>query len=292
MEVREIQGNDPAFGGRLELVKPPVKTLWCRGELEEKSLTKTIAVVGSRRMSRYGRSVIEEIVPRLCGAGYTIVSGLMYGVDQLAHKKTLECGGLAVGVLGWGIERVNDPESDRLTDEIVAHCGVVLSEYPGDTRGQLWTFPQRNRIVVGLSDIIIVIEAGIKSGTMSTVQWAKKMGKPVYAVPGSMFARTSEGANYMIESGLARPLNTQVIEEWINRREGIAGTDQSMKMSAMNGMNRDVYMQLTLVGPQSVNELARNLGLNVGLLLPILTELELSKIIREDRGIWGIINRA
>ncbi len=286
MEVREIQGNDPAFGGRLELVKPPVKRLWCRGELKEECFANTIAIVGSRRMSRYGRSVVEEIVPRLSGAGYTIVSGLMYGVDQLAHRKTLECNGLAIGVLGWGIERANDPESDRLTDEIVAHGGVVLSEYPGDMRGQLWTFPQRNRIVVGLSDIIIVIEAGIKSGTMSTVQWAKKMGKPVYAVPGSMFAKTSEGANFMIEKGLARPLTKQVVDE-------LAGSGNVSKLDSttynLSPEEQAIVGHLMLVGPSSVNEIARGTGLGVGEILSVLVKLELKGVVAEERGIFAIV---
>lgn len=286
MEVREILGKDPAFRGRLELVKPPVKKLWCRGELKKECFTKTIAIVGSRRMSRYGRSVIEEIVPRLCGAGYTIVSGLMYGVDQLAHTKTLECGGSAVGVLGWGIERANDPESDRLTDEIVAHGGVVLSEYPDDMRGQLWTFPQRNRIVVGLSDIIIVIEAGIKSGTMSTAQWAKKMGKPVYAVPGSMFAKTSEGANFMIESGLAKPLTNAVVEE-LGGSGNVFEKERELKVLGLD--EQALVGFLTVVGPSSVNELARGMGIGVGDLLPVLARLELSGVIAEERGIFAIV---
>lgn len=286
MEVRETQGNDTAFRGRLSLVKPPVKKLWCRGELKEEYFAKTIAIVGSRRMSRYGRSVVEEIVPSLCGAGYTIVSGLMYGVDQLAHKKTLECGGLAVGVLGWGIERANDPESDRLTDEIVVHGGVVLSEYSSDSRGQLWTFPQRNRIVVGLSDIIIVIEAGIKSGTMSTAQWAKKMGKPVYAVPGSMFAKTSEGANFMIESGLARPLNTQVIESLCGSNIGIRSNST---VSNLNPEEQEMVGYLTIAGPCSVNEISRGMSLGVGAILPILAKLELAGVVAEERGVFAIV---
>ncbi len=286
MEVIELLGTDLVFGGRLDVVRPVVKKLWCRGDLKVDRFDKTIAIVGSRRMSRYGRSVVEEIVPRLCGAGYTIVSGLMYGVDQLAHRKTLECNGLAIGVLGWGIERANDPESDRLSDEIVVHGGVVLSEYPGDTRGQLWTFPQRNRIVVGLSDIIIVIEAGIKSGTMSTVQWAKKMGKPVYAVPGSMFAKTSEGANFMIESGLARPLTKQVVDE-------LAGSSSVSKLDSttynLNPEEQTIVGHLTLVGPSSVNEIARGMGLGVGEILPVLVKLELKGVVAEERGIFGIV---
>lgn len=285
MRANLVEITDPVFGGRLGVVRPPIKQLWCRGEIKAELFNKTLAVVGSRRMSRYGRSVVEEIVPRLCSAGYAIVSGLMYGVDQLAHKKTLECSGVAVAVLGWGIARSNDPESDRLADEIVVHGGLVMSEYPGDVRGQLWSFPQRNRIVVGLSDLVIVVEAGIKSGTMSTVKWAKKMGKPVYAVPGSMFAKTSEGANYMIEMGLAKPLTTQVIEELCGNvvRRG------EVKQVKLDEEERDVMKYLELVGARSANEIAREMGLGVGEVLSKLAALELRGVIKEERGIFAIV---
>lgn len=288
MRVVETRGSDPKLGGRLELVKPVVKKLWYRGELQSEMLKKTAAVVGSRRMSRYGRAIVEEIVPRLCGAGYAIVSGLMYGVDQVAHKNTLEYGGKAIAVLGWGIERANDPESDRLADEIVIHGGVVMSEYPGDTRGQLWSFPQRNRIVVGLSDIIIVVEAGIKSGTMSTVKWAEKMKKPVYAVPGSMFAKTSEGANYMIETGLARPLTKSVIEVLCGNAAAVGGGQEGGRAD-LGESEKVVLGYLQVVGASSVNEIARGSKLGAGEILSTLSALEMKGIVVEERGVFAIV---
>ncbi|MBP9702562.1 DNA-processing protein DprA [Candidatus Woesebacteria bacterium] len=287
MEISDFSNGSLGFPHRLLEVKPPIKKLWYRGEWREELSTKTVAVVGSRRMSRYGRSVIEEVVPKLCSAGFTIISGLMYGVDQLAHKITLEQGGVAVAVLGWGIERANDPESDRMADEIVAHGGVVMSEYPGETRGQLWTFPQRNRIVVGLSDIVIVVEAGVKSGTMSTVRWAEKMSKPVYAVPGSMFSSTSEGANFMIETGMAKPLTPSVIDLLIGR-----GSDLLYKNTVrpvLLGVEKVIYEQLELLGPQSINELARSSGGQVGEILSALASLEMNGVVVEERGIFGIV---
>lgn len=288
MRVVETRGSDPKLGGRLELVKPVVKKLWCRGELRREMLQKTVAVVGSRRMSRYGRSVVEGIVPRLCGAGYTIVSGLMYGVDQLAHKKTLECGGVAIAVLGWGIARSNDPESDRLADQIVGSGGVVMSEYPEEFRGQLWTFPARNRIVVGLSDIVVVVEAGIKSGTMSTVKWAAKMGKPVYAVPGSMFSSTSEGANFMIETQLAKPLTAKVMDELCEGGSS-KNLEKGQVLIKMSEIEKNITGYLGVVGPSTVNEIARGLGIGVGEILGIIGTLEMKGLVKEERGIFAIV---
>ena len=287
MKVGLIHGDEEQLNGRLNLVKPAVKKLWYRGELRSEILKKTVAVVGSRRMSRYGRSVIEEIVPRLCGAGYTIVSGLMYGVDQLAHKKTLECHGKAIAVLGWGIARSNDPESDRLADQIVGSGGVVMSEYPENFRGQLWTFPARNRIVVGLSDIVVVVEAGIKSGTMSTVKWAAKMGKPVYAVPGSMFSSTSEGANYMIETQLAKPLTAKVMDEICSSSGQNVVVNQAL--NEMNQSEKSILGYLGVVGPSTANEVARGLDLGAGEILAVLGTLEMKGLVSEERGIFAIV---
>lgn len=287
MEISEVVSGSSGFPNQLLEVKPKIKRLWYRGELRSEILKKTVAVVGSRRMSRYGRSVIEEIVPRLCGADYTIVSGLMYGVDQLAHKKTLECGGKAIAVLGWGIARSNDPESDRLADQIVSSDGVVMSEYPEDFRGQLWTFPARNRIVVGLSDIIVVVEAGIKSGTMSTVKWAEKMGKPVYAVPGSMFSSTSEGANYMIETQLAKPLTAKVMDEICGSSGQNVAVGQAL--NEMNQGEKSILEYLGVVGPCTVNEIARGLGIGVGEILGIIGALEMKGVVKEERGIFAIV---
>ncbi len=287
MEISEVVSGSSGFPNQLLEVKPKIKRLWYRGELRSEILKKTVAVVGSRRMSRYGRSVIEEIVPRLCGAGYTIVSGLMYGVDQLAHKKTLESGGKAIAVLGWGIARSNDPESDRLADQIVSSDGVVMSEYPEDFRGQLWTFPARNRIVVGLSDIVVVVEAGIKSGTMSTVKWAEKMGKPIYAVPGSMFSSTSEGANFMIETQLAKPLTAKVMDEICGRSGQNVAVGHAL--NEMNQSEKSILEYLGVVGPCTVNEIARGLGIGVGEILGIIGALEMKGVVKEERRIFAIV---
>jgi len=270
---------------RDEWVKPPVNKLYYRGKWGKTIFSKCVAIVGSRRMSRYGRSVIEEYVPRFCGAGYTIVSGLMYGVDQLVHKETLKFGGAAIAVLGYGITRKNEEEADKLAGEIEQHGGLVLSEYPDNTRGQVWTFPQRNRIVVGLSDLIVVIEAGSKSGSLNTANWAKRMDKPVYALPGSVFSVTSEGTNELISQGLARPLTLKVMEELIGKAEN---RKKEVGIKDLMVGERELYYQLELLGPQSVNELSRGLNLTAREILPQLAQMELKGVVSEERGVWTV----
>lgn len=268
------------------IISPKVERFWYKGRLSKGTFNKCAAVVGSRKMTRYGRQAIEEIVPRLCGAGYAIISGLMYGVDQVSHRATLECGGQAIAVLGYGIERKNSEEADKLAREIIAHDGLVISEYEGNARGQTWTFPQRNRIVVGLTDVVVIIEAGEKSGSLSTANWAKRMKKPIYAVPGSIFSSTSEGTNGLIKEGLATALTLPVLSE-LTGIQKIKSKDREENIKNMSAGEREVYMQLKMGGPQSVNEISRSLAISVREVVSFLSQMEMREIVGEERGVWS-----
>jgi len=267
---------------KLKRLKPPVAKLWYRGKWNEDYFNKAVAVVGSRRMSRYGRQAVQEIVPRLVSAGYTIISGLMYGVDQYAHRVTLENGGYAVAVLGYGITRKNEDMADILAQDIVDSGGLILSEYPEETRGQVWTFPQRNRIVVGLSDLVIIVEAGIKSGSLNTASWARRMKKPVYALQGSIFSPTSEGTNWLVAEGLAKALTKQEIDKLCGGV--LAKSGESVKRSG-----GEVWTLLKVEGALSINEIARKLGTQVGKVVAELSELEMRGAVEEERGVWKLI---
>ncbi len=154
-------------------------------------------------MTNYGRQVIEQIVPQLVLEKKTIVSGFMYGVDQYAHKVCLENGGKTIAVLGWGIKTSLEDSDKKLADKIVNSGGLLLSEWQTQ-KAALWTFPVRNRIVVGLSTEVIVIEAALKSGSLITASIATKLKRKLWAVPGPITSRTSEGTNALIASGEAR----------------------------------------------------------------------------------------
>lgn len=268
---------------RDERVKPPVKQLWYKGTWGEQVFDKCVAVVGSRRMSRYGKQVLSEVVPRLCSAGYTIVSGLMYGVDQEAHRLCLEVGGRAIAVLGYGINYRSEEGAMKTGEQIEKAGGLILSEYPGETVCQWWMFPQRNRIVVGLVDLVIIAEAGEKSGTLSTANWAQKMGKTVYAVPGSVFSDTSEGANWLIAEGRAKTLSKTELDKLC----GEAVVKQKESVRELVGEEEQLIgAALRVNGPAGVNELARSLGRPVGAVLSILMRMELRGVVVEERGVW------
>ncbi len=181
------------------------KNLNYRGILNEKLFEKTLAVVGSRRMTRYGENVLDRLMPDLVANNITIISGFMYGMDTAAHKKCLELGGKTIAVLGSGLNHIYPPENEKLYKEIIDKGGLIMSEFPDDFKPTLWSFPQRNKTVAKLSTIgILVIEAGIKSGSLITANLGRQMGKKVFAIPGPITSSVSEGTNFLIKNNLAK----------------------------------------------------------------------------------------
>lgn len=192
----------PLIPGLNDLSNPP-KQLFYLGQWDTSLFSRCVAVVGTRRITQYGRMVIEKIIPRLVGQGFTIVSGFMYGVDQAAHRACLDCGGKTIAVLGWGINWKDLDQTDTKLMREIEKQGLVLSEWE-DQKPTLWTFPMRNRIVAAISQEIYIIEAAMKSGALITARCAKKLKRPIWAVPGPITSIVSEGTNQLIASGEAR----------------------------------------------------------------------------------------
>jgi len=161
-----------------------------------------LAVIGSRTMSNYGKKVVWDFVPRLVEAGFAVVSGLAEGIDEEAQKATMASGGVTVGVLGFGVQKLDDFSNKELGRQIVASKkGFLVSGFEPFLSASRWTFLERNRLISALSDALLVIEASQKSGCLSTVEAALELGKDVYVVPGSIFDYTSMGANELIKQG-------------------------------------------------------------------------------------------
>lgn len=284
LEKGYIGREEARFPARLLGVKPPVRGLWYKGGWDPRLFEKTVAIVGSRKMSRYGKQALLTIVPKLVREGYTTISGFMYGVDVEMHRLTLESGGRTIGVFGWGIETNIIPENVTLYHKVLESGGLFVSELAPNQKGRLWTFPLRNRIVVGMSDLVIVIEAGRKSGSLSSAEWGRKLGKPVYAVPGSIFSSVSEGCNWLLSEGLAKPLTDEFFRDKKYSEKVRIKRDKS-KMTQVESI---LVTRLTLEGPQSVNELSRGLGIPAGEVSGLLTSLLLRGEVEEERGIWKV----
>ena len=188
----------------LKKIKPEVKRMWYKGNIELLlDSAPKLAIVGSRRMSDYGAEVIKKWMSVLVSKEMTIVSGFMYGVDQAAHRACMESGGKTIAVLGWGIDKEPVPEDEKLYRRILGNGGLIVSEYEGEQEGTRWTFPERNRIVAGISDAVLVVEAAEKSGSLITARLARKFGKRLLAVPGEVTSKVAEGTNGLIRRGMA-----------------------------------------------------------------------------------------
>jgi DNA processing protein len=197
--VSVIVERQRKYPPRLRHLYDPPPILFAIGDL---SLMRApaVAVVGTREHSEYGRSVAETLAGRLAQAGVVVVSGMARGIDRIAHEAALEAGGPTIGVLGCGLDVAYPPEHERL-QEVVAREGLLLSEFlPGEPPLQ-HNFPKRNRVIAALSLGVIVVEAGIKSGTLITVDHALDLGREVFAVPGPIGRVTSMGTNELIRDG-------------------------------------------------------------------------------------------
>lgn len=201
--IKEIYKKD--FPKNLKNIGDAPKKLYYRGEWNEEILIKTLAIVGSRRMTRYGREVIEKFMPEIVARETTVISGFMYGVDTMAHRACLDFGGKTIAVLGGGLDVLTPTENGELYSQILDTGGILISEYEPNFKPTLWSFPQRNRIVSALSTVgILVIEAGIKSGSLITAKIGLKQKKKLFAVPGTINSAVSEGTNWLIKNKAAK----------------------------------------------------------------------------------------
>ncbi len=200
--VKLITILDDDYPVQLRHIPHPPFLLYVKGSAEVWR-ENGFAVVGTRALSEYGKRSAPRIVSQVARAGFTIVSGLAMGIDTLAHKAALQEKAKTIAVLGSGIDdkTLFPPQNLGLAREIINTGGAVIGEYALGTHGSLFTFPQRNRIISGLAKGVLVVEADIKSGAMITARCALEQNRDVFAVPGSIFAKTSEGTNNIIKKG-------------------------------------------------------------------------------------------
>lgn len=202
MPIIKINREDINYPNLLTQISDPPKTLYCRGNIQ---LLNTICfgVVGARKLTAYGKEVTSNIARDLSRSGFTVVSGLALGIDAIAHTSTLDFNGKTIAVLGSGVDDNNIfPRTNfRLAMDILDNDGLIISEYPEGFHANEKTFPQRNRIISGLSKGVIVIEADLKSGALITARWALEQNRDVFAIPGSIYSFGSIGTNKLIQRG-------------------------------------------------------------------------------------------
>lgn len=218
LHIRKLTVQDKIYPKLLREIQSPPKILYIKSNLNLNNLfnTKMIAVIGTRKMSSYGREVTEKITSDLVKAGFTIVSGLARGIDYIAHKTALDNGGLTIAVLGNGLERIYPAEHSRLANEIIDR-GALITEFPLHSPIYKSNFPTRNRIIAGLSQGVVVCEAAEKSGTMITASFAADFGREVFAIPGPITLKTSQGISRLLREGAKLTTNVHdILEELEN----------------------------------------------------------------------------
>jgi len=193
-----IISSDNKYPDLLKEISYSPSSLYIKGEIPEEM--PCIAIVGTRKISAYGKLVTEKLVQELVRYNFIIVSGLAYGIDTIAHETALKNQGKTIAVLGSGLNNIYPYSNKRLSQEITKH-GALISEYPLDTPALKSYFPWRNRIISGLSLATVVIEAPEKSGALITAQFALEQNREVFAIPGSIFNKNSIGTNNLIKQG-------------------------------------------------------------------------------------------
>ncbi len=214
--IKTISIQDKNYPKLLKKIKNPPEVLYLRGGVWPEE--NCFGVVGTRMCSAYGKEIALEIAGDLAEAGLTIVSGLAPGIDSFSHKATLERGKRTIAVLGTGLDEksIYPQENLKLAEKILETGGALISEYPPGTHGSEFTFPQRNRIISGLSLGVLVVEAKQKSGALITANWAKKQGRKIFAIPGPIHSLNSRGCHYLIKQGAKLVENVNDILKELN----------------------------------------------------------------------------
>lgn len=267
------------FPAKLKEIYDPPFLLYYKGKLQ--NIAYPLAVVGTRKYSRYGQEVTKKLVTELAQAGLGIISGLAHGIDCLAHEAALEAHGLTWGVLGTGLDRGSIyPASNRyLADKILSSEGCLLSEFKPGTSGLPHHFPIRNRIVAGLSFGTLIIEAALKSGSLITAQLTLDYGREVLAVPGPINSPQSEGTNLLLKQG-ARPVTqAQDILELLDLKSLTSYSNKNRNYEPISELEKNILSSLSSESLH-INELVRISGQTVSCLQGQLLLLEMKGVVK------------
>lgn len=275
-----ITPRDREYPPLLTQIPQPPAQLFCRGDITLLRAHPLIAVVGSRKMSPYGMGAVREAVRGLVTRGYAVVSGLAFGIDHAAHFETVACGGRTIAVLGSPVEprQLHPRANGGLAERILKTGGLLVSEYPSGTPVYASHFPERNRIIAGLCESTLVVEASEKSGALITARFAVECGRDVYAVPGSIFSPVSVGTNRLIERGATPWLSCASLHTDIQYERS---TDSSaLALSASTDAEQQI-IDACADAPQSLEQLCESTGLPPADVMQCVTMLVLNGLLRD-----------
>ncbi|MDP2874399.1 MAG: DNA-processing protein DprA [bacterium] len=243
-----------------------------------------LAVVGSRHLTSYGRRMTELLVSEIAARGITIVSGFMYGGDEAAHQAAVEAGGRTIAVMPCGIDVIHPEYQAELYHKILKSKGLIISEFEGNFPPADWTYPRRNRIVAGLSKAVLIVEAGLNSGTMITAGYAKKFGRKIFAVPGPLTSEVSKGTARLIKEGAEIVTEAGDVLKYFNL--GNLGTKflsntKELSSLKMDGLERKIMDNLKRE-PLETDALARLLKIPVSKISANLSLMQIKGFIKQE----------
>ena len=273
-----LEKEDIRYPDLLRQIPEPPKQLYCIGNLELLKIPAA-ALVGSRKCSEYGKQVAMNLGKTLAQAGAAVVSGMAKGIDSFGQLGTLKAGGKTIAVLGCGVDICYPADNRKLYDQIASE-GLIVSEYPPGTAPMPYMFPQRNRIIAGLSRVVTVVEAGRDSGALITAGLAEDFGREVYAVPGNITSMWSLGTNKLIADG-AMPV---VVLDDVVRAMGLTAKSVSSDMAGLSELERQVVALVEQNGEVTLEFLCSRLRKNPVDMNGIVMILEIKGVLATNFG--------
>ncbi|OGW90778.1 MAG: DNA protecting protein DprA [Omnitrophica bacterium RIFCSPHIGHO2_02_FULL_63_14] len=276
-----IKINDPDYPAALKEIYDPPALLYVRGRLPDPARVR-IAIVGSRKVSFYGTRMARSIAEELSRAGLVVVSGMALGIDTAAHEGALAGGGPTVAVLAGGLNHIYPKENLKLAKRIVETGGALITENPPEMEPLAGLFPQRNRIISGLSRGALVVEAAKKSGALITADCALSQGRDVFAVPGNADSRLSGGTNWLIKEG-AIPVGSaaEILEEWGLAQP--AGCEAPGRPEGLKPLEKRL-LKAVEAEPVAVDDLIERAGGPAREVLAVLSQLEIRGLLKQLPG--------
>lgn len=264
------------FPVALRNIPSPPKQIYCIGNLNGLMERPRIAIVGSRKVTPYGKQVTTELAGKLAERGTVIISGLALGIDSFAHRAALEVGGLTIAVLPGPVDRIYPVTNQRLAEEVLTAGGALVSEYASGEPAYKQNFVARNRLVAGLAQAVLITEAAEKSGSLHTARFALEQGKDVLAVPGNITSQTSAGTNNLIKSGATPVTSYQDVLYALGLEERTAA---NREVRGRND-NEQTVLNLLVEGIADGEQLLKQSGLSISDFNQVMTMLELGGKIR------------
>lgn len=285
-QVQLLTFRDEAYPENLKSIYDPPPFLFKKGEIKNED-KNAIAIVGCRAASQYGKQIAEKIGRELAKRGITIVSGLAWGIDSIGHLSALEENSRTIAVFGSGLDIIYPSENKKLAERIILN-GAVLSEFFLGTKPEKQNFPRRNRLISGLSLGVVIIEAGVKSGALLTARHALEQNREVFAVPGNIGTKTSEGTNRLIKQGAKLVTSVEDILEELNLfAESQEKRPPEIDFSSLPDTEKNIF-QLISNEPYHIDKIAQDTSMTTAQALSVLLSLELKGLVKQLSGMMFV----